>query len=148
MKNAQIVVTERSDEKGIIYLGMNFDDVRLWLDTMDIWYEGYFTPTDPNDLSIGYDGLFTVEFSVWTDTDNKNEVYGIAVLENIPTMSGLNLGDSLDIMIELYGDDYIIYQTFDGTNIYEYDMGSHYFQVNIFDDKVDAWKISKSPHKE
>lgn len=126
------------------YLGMDYEDVIVKLNHDGITYEEYFTPTNPDDLSIGYNGLFTEDFSIWTSAENREKVCGIVVFRNHATTLGLNVGDPFDSMIELYGDDFVEYTNYDETKTYEYNLNDYYLQITIYNEQVDTLRISEN----
>lgn len=58
------------------------------------------------------------------------------------TSKGLKLGDSLDKMIELYGDNYISGLE-ESTTVYQYEYKTSYLNIAIEDSKVVGWGISE-----
>ena len=136
-----VLVNEQDDEKGLICLGLPYDDLILILEQNGISYQKM------EDFNS-----YVVEFR-WNNSDflilfeAENLVVGIEVGGRKPvqvtsTQKGLNIGDTYDKMVELYGNDYVVVYVEDKQyHVYEYKIGDHYFQVWFQSDVISSWRI-------
>jgi hypothetical protein len=131
IKEASIIVNEVDDEEGTIYIGQSS------LDVNSIFYQNDIEIKSGDDDSSCTDYL---EISFF-----KGKVDGILVmaLSEIPTSLGLNFGDSLEQMTDIYGTEYKVVLEFTNGVGYEYEVGDHIFYVEFYDEKVAKWGIHK-----
>lgn len=123
---APITVDEVSDA-GTFYLGQSYGDIS------SILYDRGIEILQGTDDALNTDGF---GFSFY-----KGKAYEIYVdaPSKIPTVKGLDFGDSVDRMTELYGTDYKRWAYAPECVVYEYTIGDHYFQVQFLNGKVDSW---------
>ena len=76
--------------------------------------------------------------------DKKDNIYEIYVHGNIPTERGLKIGDPIEKMEELYGENYKK-STDGGETRFRYDMGDYKFW-GIFseDNKLKIWALARN----
>lgn len=106
-KPATLIFTNKNDEQADFYIGMSLDEVKAQLDVLELDYrinnsvlsgESYDYLPEYN-LPDGYDFKFYYDRNYRVCTV---EIYGPGVL----TQQGLQVGDSEEKMLELYGDSY------------------------------------------
>lgn len=142
MSSKKFTVSELNDLRGTVYIGMSYIELKNKLDEQHVWYEEHFESDSDNDLTGAYPGLQTKDFSVLTQTNNKDEVVEIVVMRSIPTLYDLHINDPFRRMIELYGEDYTVYKMSETEKLYEYDFETHFFRVKMENRKVVKWGIS------
>ena len=78
------------------------------------------------------------------DTDKNDLLYLVSVnLNNYQPKSGLVFGDTMESVVELYGDDFTEYtEDESGYTKYEYAFGEHFFTVSFVDGTAYAWRVS------
>lgn len=86
---------------------------------------------------------FQFLFDKQTDKLYCINISGDKITDLSSTQSGLKLGDIFNQMVQLYGDVYSVYETEDGSSIYEYKIGNHYFYVEFLFGVVYCWGISE-----
>lgn len=134
------VLINENDEDCILQLGLTRNEVKSRLAEANIAitneYEGQDDDYKPDGLWV----IYTEDVELDFDIDNK--LSKIFVNNNINTTKGLKIGDSLEDMHTLYGQEDSYYK---GWDMYIYDMGSYNFGIiyNLgdSDNKVDAWTI-------
>jgi hypothetical protein len=87
------------------------------------------------------DGSFLIMFNEEKETINAIQVSG-----DTETQLGLKIGDTVDRMIELYGEGYEQFQIENRDidekyDVFEYKIGDQYFQVWFLSDIVASWQI-------
>ena len=135
--------------KGDFYLGMKKDDVIKKIKELKL--DSKITDLDDTYINVNSDDKLS--FYLRFDTKDNNTLTDIHV-KNIPSSSILKKGDSASKIIELYGDQYTLYENnykFHEDNgsysttpaIYEFKLNDHYFRVYVKNQKVLSWEISQ-----
>lgn len=143
-----VLVQELDKDEGLFCLGMAIDDVIAVLDDKGVCYDSYESSEGVGDYFVYYN-LFDdrVEIGIRNYVVNYIEIIGSIPLRITATQSGLNLGDSFDKMVELYGDDYTVdMEPVPGEEMYKfysYKIGDYQFYVYFLNDAVERWGISK-----
>jgi hypothetical protein len=142
VQNNDVIVNEQAKgANGKFYIGMKSQDISAVLDSMNIQDRNEIEITsDENAWDWGNKVLTAGDFKFTFDEDDI--LYKIDIGGNIPTTLGLNIGDLLQKMDEIYGDTYISYKT-DNENIYEYTVSDQYLRIYFRNDKISKWGISK-----
>jgi hypothetical protein len=134
-----VLVNEQDNNKqGLFYLGMSKDEVRSVLEDNRINFVMQESDTgEANFLFEFY--LFDDSFALGLANDSIYSIgiYGDSPVDATSTQSGLNLGDTLEKMVELYGSDYKVVD--EG---YVYVIGDHSFLVRFKSNAVTGWEIS------
>ncbi|NLA87661.1 MAG: DUF5050 domain-containing protein [Clostridiales bacterium] len=145
-------VNEQDDKKGMIYLGLSMDELIRILDKNDMGHAKIEDSEGSGDYVIesGWNNSYIgIYFDGETDRVDGIEVSGPEPVPATATQKGLNIGNSLEKMVELYGYDYIT-DTIEFTNgdtytIYTYKLGDHNFDVEFSSDGVRSWRIRELP---
>ena len=145
IREGTILINELdNNETGIFYLGMTRDELRSVLEDRDICYGAM--ESDTGDQCYLYDfDVFDDYFYIYVQHDIVHciEIYGLTPHMIVTTQAGLKLGDRFDTMIQLYGENYTVYEIEDHRKLYEYKFGDHYFQVCFLFDVVHCWAITE-----
>jgi len=145
----RIAFNETNDgENGLFYLGQSYDDVFAILNSLGIDTQNIEQIENTNDLDAwnwGYTVVYVTDFGLSFVFDLALAVSDIYTLLDADlrisrvSQMGLAFGDSYERMVELYGDGYVSFQPeywVDGTIIFEYDFGTHYFRVFTINGEV------------
>jgi hypothetical protein len=132
-----VIIAEDNSESPIM-LGMQKDDVFQVLQSLDIEIK-----LDENHGNAG-SSIHSEELSLFFNQDNQlKEVYLNANTGTFKTSKGLQVGDDLDKILKLYGEQFVTHDEPDVT-IYEYKIGDTFFSIGIDSNrKVNGWGISK-----
>ena len=130
-------------EKGALYLGMPMEEVERVLNEMNVEILNEIEITShPDDWNYGNKEFWMKDYHI--EFDKKDNIYEIYVHGNIPTERGLKIGDPIEKMEELYGENYKK-STDGGETRFRYDMGDYKFW-GIFseDNKLKIWALARN----
>lgn len=136
------IVNEQPDgERGMFYLGMTLKE----LYSLDLYNTDYqITSTivieDNNAWDYGHKVIWTPNLCLSVDKEGK--LYRITVNGDLSTKLGLKNGDSINVLENLYGKSDAKYK-FEWGNIEEYNLGDCYFYVDVNEETINLWGISK-----
>ena len=140
--NSGIIIDERDDgRKSMLYLGMTIQDAITNLNKMDMEITAQKKIDDSkSDWDYGHKVIWTEKLCCVFDQNDT--LYRITVNGDIPTVLGLEKGDSLNNLEKLYGKSNNQYK-FDWGTVFEYIIGSYYFNVSVQNDAIMLWEVSK-----
>lgn len=139
----KVIVNEQSlGQKGMFYLGMTYNELTL----LDL----YNTDYQISNMIVIEDNRNAWDYKhkvIWTPIlccvfDEAEILYRITVNGELPTTLGLKNGDSIAVLEKLYGKSNKKYDTEVGY-ILEYKLDDHYFYVNIDEESIKLWGVSK-----
>jgi hypothetical protein len=145
-----ILINELNDgEKGFFYIGMTKEELVSALDGNGLCYNITDIETEAVDNYAVVLYLFDncVSIHLTKNRLDSIDIIGSIPLETTESRTGLNLGDTFDTMVALYGTDYTMTDLSEAANIitgfhYKYDLGGHYLEIWMESDAVSAWGIS------
>lgn len=149
LRDTVLINESEEGDRGFFYLGMPKDDLVSALDKNGIRYNMTDIETEPVGSYAVVFFLFDNCVSIHLSQDKLDsiDIIGSIPLETVKSHAGLNLGDSYDRMVALYGSDYTVTDLSEVANIvtgthYKYDLGGHNLEIWFETDTVSAWGIS------
>ena len=138
-KNVQVIVSDdqTNSNRGLFWIGMSKDELNKIL-------------KDKNKKILLDEDHGTAGSSIWCEDvqffiSPDGKVSEIYVHDNVEfeTLKGLRIGDNIEKLIELYGENYTLHLEEDVT-LYQFRYSTNYFNIGVdSDDKVIGWGISK-----
>ena len=137
-----IDVKNMDDTKSTFSLEMTKDDVIKKLRELNIKTNSEIEITsNKDDPEFGDKVLITDNIHFTFDKSNK--LCSIEFLNKVPDSLGIELGDSIEKIEEIYGKDYKSYKLDNDWIAYEYTFDSYYFDVFTENNKTVSFRVSK-----
>jgi hypothetical protein len=153
LQDTVLVNESGSSGKGLFYLGMPKDVLVSVLKDKGIDYE--VMESDPGESITPFESSYLYHFELISDWISLNvdkdavsdiEIVGSSPLKATSTLAGLNLGDSFNQMVELYGNNYAVKDPSilneDNYKIYVYKIDDRYLIIYFSNEAVAKWEVS------
>lgn len=135
----QIEIEQASGDRGKLYLGMTLNE----LYSLDL-YNSDFQITSTVELDDGETAIWTTILVMLFNTNGI--LYRMTVNGEIPTPIGIKNGDSIDLLESHLGKSDTTYKS-ESSRVEEYNLVDSYFYVDISEESIVLWSISKNKYE-